>query len=73
MGWTTDASAPAAPPSLPSLPAAPLPLPPPSLPFLPATPAPADYNNRVLTHDRAMRAGLDDVGLGVLYGLYDYR
>ncbi|KAL4444884.1 hypothetical protein ABPG77_003934 [Micractinium sp. CCAP 211/92] len=33
----------------------------------------SDYNNRVLTHDRAMRAGLDDVGLGVLYGLYDYR
>lgn len=34
---------------------------------------PPDYDNRVLTHDRAMRAGLDDVGLGVLYGLYDYK
>jgi len=31
------------------------------------------YDNRVLTHDRAMRAGLDDVGLGTLFGLYDYR
>lgn len=41
-------------------------------------PAPAplllpDYDNRVLTHDRAMRAGLDDVGLGTLFGLYDYK
>lgn len=33
----------------------------------------SDYDNRILTMDRAMRAGLDDVGLGVLYGLYDYR
>lgn len=33
----------------------------------------ADYNNRILTHDRAMRAGLDDVGLGTLFGLYDYK
>ena len=32
-----------------------------------------DYDNRVLTHDRAMRAGLDDVGLGTLFGLYDYK
>ena len=31
------------------------------------------YNNRLLTHDRAMRAGLDDVGIGTLFGLYDYR
>ncbi|CEM24055.1 unnamed protein product [Vitrella brassicaformis CCMP3155] len=31
------------------------------------------YENRVLTHDRAMRGGLDDVGIGVLFGLYDYR
>lgn len=23
--------------------------------------------------DRAIRAGLDDVGLGVLYGLHDYK
>lgn len=33
----------------------------------------SDYDNRVLTFDRAMRAGLDDVGIGVLYGLYDYK
>ena len=33
----------------------------------------SDYDNRVLTFDRAQRAGLDDVGLGILYGLYDYR
>lgn len=33
----------------------------------------SNYNDRVLVFDRAMRAGLDDVGLGVLYGLYDYR
>ena len=35
--------------------------------------APADYDHRILTHDRAMRAGLDDVGLGTLFGLYDYK
>ena len=34
---------------------------------------PPDYDNRVQTHDRAMRAGLDDVGLGTLFGLYDYK
>lgn len=34
---------------------------------------PADYDNRILTHDRAMRAGLDDVGLGTLFGLYDWK
>lgn len=33
----------------------------------------SDYDNRILTMDRAMRAGLDDVGLGTLFGLYDYR
>nr|AHH85813.1 FeFe-hydrogenase assembly protein [Tetraselmis sp. GSL018] len=31
------------------------------------------FDNRLLTHDRAMRAGLDDVGIGTLFGLYDYR
>lgn len=31
------------------------------------------YNNRLLTQDRAMRAGLDDVGIGTLFGLYDYK
>lgn len=33
----------------------------------------SDYNNRLLTMDRAMKGGLDDVGIGVLFGLYDYR
>jgi len=33
----------------------------------------SNYENRLLTHDRAMRAGLDDVGIGTLFGLTDYR
>uniref|UniRef100_A0A7R9V5U9 Biotin and thiamin synthesis-associated domain-containing protein n=1 Tax=Chlamydomonas euryale TaxID=1486919 RepID=A0A7R9V5U9_9CHLO len=33
----------------------------------------SDYNHRLLTQDRAMRAGLDDVGIGTLFGLFDYR
>jgi len=33
----------------------------------------ADYGWRISAFDRAMRAGIDDVGLGVLFGLYDYR
>ena len=33
----------------------------------------ADYENRLLVMDRAMEAGIDDVGLGVLFGLIDYR
>nr|NNM90320.1 [FeFe] hydrogenase H-cluster radical SAM maturase HydG [Bacilli bacterium] len=32
-----------------------------------------DYDWHTTAHDRAMRAGIDDVGLGVLYGLYDFR
>jgi 2-iminoacetate synthase len=32
-----------------------------------------DYERQVLAHDRAQEAGIDDVGLGVLFGLYDYR
>lgn len=32
-----------------------------------------DYEYHTTAHDRAMRAGIDDVGLGVLYGLYDWR
>jgi 2-iminoacetate synthase len=32
-----------------------------------------DYDWRVTVMDRAMEAGIDDVGIGVLYGLYDYR
>jgi len=33
----------------------------------------SNYHHRVLTMDRAMRGGIDDVGIGVLFGLYDYR
>ena len=33
----------------------------------------SDFNWRVEVMDRAMEAGIDDVGLGVLYGLADYR
>lgn len=33
----------------------------------------ADYSRQLFAHDRAFEAGIDDVGLGVLFGLYDYR
>lgn len=33
----------------------------------------ANYERQLFAHDRAMEAGLDDVGLGVLFGLYDYK
>ncbi len=33
----------------------------------------ADYDWRVSALDRAMQAGIDDVGIGVLYGLFDWR
>jgi 2-iminoacetate synthase len=32
-----------------------------------------DYDWHTLAMDRAMEGGIDDVGIGVLYGLYDYR
>jgi 2-iminoacetate synthase len=32
-----------------------------------------DYAWRVSAMDRAMEAGIDDVGIGVLFGLYDWR
>lgn len=32
-----------------------------------------NYEWHTEAHDRAMTAGIDDVGLGVLYGLYDWR
>ena len=32
-----------------------------------------DYERQVLAQDRAQEAGIDDVGLGVLFGLYDYK
>jgi len=33
----------------------------------------SDYNWRILNMDRAQLGGCDDVGLGALYGLFDYR
>lgn len=33
----------------------------------------ADYDWHTCAMDRAMEGGIDDVGLGVLFGLYDYR
>ena len=33
----------------------------------------ADYDWRVTAFDRALEAGIDDVGLGVLFGLFDYK
>lgn len=33
----------------------------------------ADYNYRLTSLDRAQQAGLDDVGIGALFGLYDWR
>ena len=32
-----------------------------------------DYAWRIGAFDRAMRAGIDDVGMGVLFGLYDWK
>ncbi|MEG2624857.1 MAG: [FeFe] hydrogenase H-cluster radical SAM maturase HydG [Christensenella sp.] len=33
----------------------------------------SNYEYHTTAHDRAMHAGIDDVGLGVLYGLYDWK
>jgi 2-iminoacetate synthase len=33
----------------------------------------ADYDWRISAMDRAMAAGIDDVGVGVLFGLFDWR
>lgn len=33
----------------------------------------ADYERQIYALDRAFEAGLDDLGIGVLFGLYDYR
>lgn len=33
----------------------------------------ADYERQLFAHDRAFGAGIDDIGLGVLFGLYDWR
>lgn len=32
-----------------------------------------DYDWRITAMDRAMEAGIDDVGIGMLFGLFDYR
>jgi len=33
----------------------------------------ADYERQLFAHERAMEAGIDDIGLGVLFGLFDYK
>ncbi|MBI5078427.1 [FeFe] hydrogenase H-cluster radical SAM maturase HydG [Candidatus Saganbacteria bacterium] len=33
----------------------------------------SDYEYRLTAMDRAIQAGIDDVGIGVLFGLYDYK
>jgi 2-iminoacetate synthase len=33
----------------------------------------ADYDWRITAMDRAMTAGIDDVGIGILFGLHDWR
>jgi 2-iminoacetate synthase len=33
----------------------------------------SDYNYRLTAIDRAFEAGIDDVGVGILFGLYDYK
>ena len=33
----------------------------------------ADYDRQITAHNRAREAGLDDLGIGVLFGLYDWR
>lgn len=33
----------------------------------------ADYERQITAHIRALEAGLDDVGIGALFGLYDWR
>jgi 2-iminoacetate synthase len=33
----------------------------------------ADFERQLFAHDQAFTAGIDDLGLGVLFGLYDWR
>lgn len=33
----------------------------------------ANYERQLFAHNKAFEAGIDDVGLGVLFGLYDYK
>lgn len=39
----------------------------------PANTRKGDYGWRLTAHDRAMAGGVDDVGIGALFGLYDWR
>ncbi len=39
----------------------------------PANTRKGDYLWRLTSHDRAMEGGVDDVGIGALFGLYDWR
>jgi len=32
-----------------------------------------DYNRQITAHIRAFKAGIDDLGIGVLFGLYDWK
>ena len=32
-----------------------------------------DYDRQIFAHDRAQEGGIDDIGLGVLFGLFDYK
>lgn len=32
-----------------------------------------DYDRQITAHERAFEAGIDDLGLGVLFGLYDWK
>ncbi len=41
--------------------------------YHPAGTPKADYDYRITVFDRAMEGGINDVGLGVLFGLADYR
>ncbi len=33
----------------------------------------ADFQRQITAHERALQAGIDDFGMGVLFGLYDWR
>ena len=33
----------------------------------------ADYERQLFAHDKAFEAGIDDLGIGVLFGLYDWK
>lgn len=33
----------------------------------------ADYDRQISAHEKALEAGIDDLGIGVLFGLYDFK